>query len=233
MSNKPNTKSRQRPPASATTARPFWHSPLVWVGALLVLAAALAIVVTTVVGDDDVETDAGPAIETASVEIIGDTLPPFTTAVDDAAGMPIPIIATATSEGTRVQILADGTPRLIGLFAHWCSHCQREVPRTVAWLAANELPGDVELVAVSTAVDARLGNYPPSAWLAREGWPLQVLVDDQVGSIATALGMSGFPFWVAVGADGTVVARQSGELTAGEFEALLDAAATGEAPAFG
>ncbi|GIS34376.1 MAG: hypothetical protein Ct9H90mP5_08250 [Acidimicrobiaceae bacterium] len=46
---------------------------------------------------------------------------------------------------------ADGTVRLIGFFAHWCPHFQREVPRVSKWLEENGVPTEIEILAVSTA----------------------------------------------------------------------------------
>jgi thiol-disulfide isomerase/thioredoxin len=223
VSNKPNTKARPRPAAVTTPDRPIWQSPIVWVGALLLVAVVVTIVLTSGGNDSPV---AG-ATETAPAEAVGTPLPRFAT-ITDAAGLAAPTIAASTIDGTRVQVLDDGTARLYGFFAHWCPHCQREVPRTVAWLAEHDLPEGVEFVAISTGVDPSLDNYPPSAWFAREGWPLPVLVDSETGNLAKAFGLSGFPFWVAVDAEGKVVARQSGELDTAQFEALLDAAATGQ-----
>ena len=59
----------------------------------------------------------------------------------------------------------------IWFVAHWCPHCQAEVPRIVALAEQGRLPEGVDVAAVSTAVDATAPNYPPSAWLDRVGWP--------------------------------------------------------------
>jgi thiol-disulfide isomerase/thioredoxin len=59
--------------------------------------------------------------------------------------------------------------------AHWCPHCQAEVPRIVALAKAGKV--SVPIVGVATGTDASAPNYPPSAWLQREGWPYPVLVD--------------------------------------------------------
>src|SRR5690606_20257865 len=80
------------------------------------------------------------------------------------------------------------------------------------------LPEGVDLVAVSTAADERRPNYPPAAWLDREGWTAPTLVDGD-GAAATASGGSAFPFFVAVDGGGTVVARTSGELGADQPDA--------------
>jgi len=103
----------------------------------------------------------------------------------------------------------------------WCPHCQRELPRLSGWLAANDLPAGVEVIAVSTAVDSGRGNYPPSAWFAQEQWPAVAVRDSESNEISDAYGLRGFPYTVGIDADGRVVARVSGELNDAAWEFLL------------
>jgi cytochrome c biogenesis protein CcmG/thiol:disulfide interchange protein DsbE len=110
--------------------------------------------------------------------------------------------------------------------AHWCPHCQKEVPLITAHLGG-KLPGDVDLFAVSTGVDQTAPNYPPGAWLRKENWPVPTLVDDAQGSAAKAYGLSGFPYFVVVDASGKVVDRASGEIPVEQFDALINAARSG------
>ena len=59
-------------------------------------------------------------------------------------------------------------------------------------------------------------------WLAREGWTAPVITDPD-GSVASAYGLTAFPFFVFVNADGTVAARATGELPMPELQASLAA----------
>ncbi len=133
--------------------------------------------------------------ETGTVEIIGEALPP-----DESVGHEAPgFRAQPNTSSEMIEIMpADGTVRLIGFFAHWCPHCQREVPRVAQWLNENSLPNGVEVVAISTSVREGTPNYPPSEWFEAEKWPTQVLVDSPEKTIAAAYGLTGFPFWVLV-----------------------------------
>jgi hypothetical protein len=96
------------------------------------------------------------------------------------------------------------------------------VPRLVAWLADNPLPEGVDVIGLSTAINEAQPNYPPSAWLEREGWELSTLNDDAGSSAYLALGALNTPGWVFVGADGTVRLRTTGELDPAEFGAILE-----------
>lgn len=181
---------------------------------------------TTTEGDSPstTEAEASPSDE-------GEPLPEFTGTDDDpAVGMTIPTFSGSTLTDEPITIGADGTAKVIVFLAHWCPHCQAEVPRIVDHLADNPMPDDVDLVGVSTAVVPERGNYPPSEWLEREGWTVPTLADSEEGTVAQAYGLSSFPYFVVADADGKVVTRASGELTTDEFDDLVTAAQTGEAP---
>jgi flavin-dependent dehydrogenase len=96
------------------------------------------------------------------------------------------------------------------------------VPRIVAWLADNLIPNGVDVVALSTGINETRGNYPPSAWLEREGWQLPTMIDDADYTGYVALGGPTFPGWVFVAADGTVQLRTTGELDPTDFGAILE-----------
>jgi thiol-disulfide isomerase/thioredoxin len=110
----------------------------------------------------------------------------------------------------------------IVILAHWCPHCQAEVPQLVSWLADNPPPEGVDIVGISTAVNPSQGNYPPSAWLSTEGWTAPTLNDDATLTAYTTLGGTSFPGFVFVTADGAVYLRASGEMDVTEFGAILE-----------
>lgn len=160
--------------------------------------------------------------EVDEVTVVGESLPTLENPADDAAvGMVAPqFTATSLASGRPVTI-EPGRARIIGFFAHWCPHCQRELPVVSEWLAENTLPPNTEFIAVSTAVDEGNGNYPPSEWFNEQGFTAPVVVDDASGSLLHAMGLTGFPAFVAVDASGVVVARASGNIGAEGLEALV------------
>jgi len=170
---------------------------------------------------EPVQSDSEEFWETGSVEILGDPIP-----VNAEIGAAAPAFkAQPNNSGDPIMVdPADGTVRLIGFFAHWCPHCQREVPRVSQWLAENGLPEEIEIIAISTAVREGAPNYPPSEWLVNENWPTQVIVDSEESELATAYGLGGFPYWILVDATGTVIHQSSGELTEEQFGYLVDLA---------
>ena len=136
---------------------------------------------------------------------------------DPAVGQTIPTVTTATGD-----IALDGRPKAILFFAHWCPHCQAELPRVQAWIAGGGLPSDVDFVSVSTGIDPSRPNYPPEPWLASIGWTPPVL-SDTTNAIAGAYGLTFYPFWTFVNADGTVSQRLVGELTTDQIDAAVAA----------
>jgi thiol-disulfide isomerase/thioredoxin len=149
-------------------------------------------------------------------------LPLFAATADDPAiGSPIPEVTGTGFDATPVSITADGRAKVIILLAHWCPACQAEVPWVTAWLEQNGLPEGVDFYSVATSIDRNRENWPPSKWLADEGWPVPVIVDDRSGTVSSAFGLSAFPFWVFVNADGTVFARVAGGIGSDVLEAVV------------
>ncbi|MEM9203241.1 MAG: TlpA disulfide reductase family protein [Actinomycetota bacterium] len=199
-----------------TTNRSITRSPVFLVGVLIV--AAFAITIALNAGGDG-GSDVAEATETAAVVITGESLPPF--ADDDAArGLPAPAVTGLSFDDSAVD-LSQPAARIYGFFAHWCPHCQRELPIVQAWIEEGLVPDGVEFVAVSTAVERSADNFPPSAWFTDVGYDATVLVDDDNNSVANAFGLPGFPYWVATDGDGNVVARAGGAVDRDGFEALI------------
>jgi thiol-disulfide isomerase/thioredoxin len=184
------------------------------IGGAIVIALIIAVVATRGSGD-------GPSTpQTAAVTITG-ALPAFSGNADPAVGMAAPTLEGRNFDGTAVAIRNDGRPKLVVFLAHWCPHCQAEVPMIVSWLDDNGKPADVDLYAVSTSVSRDRPNYPPSEWLAEANWPIPTIADTSDSRAATAYGLTGFPYFVAIDANGNVKHRVSGELTTAQLSQLI------------
>ena len=149
---------------------------------------------------------------------------------DPAVGETAPTLAGTALDDTPLTIdPGDGRPKVIAFFAHWCPVCQSEVPTLTSWLDGGGLSPDADLYGVSTGVDPARGNYPPAPWFAREGWTQPTLVDTATSTAALSFGLTAYPYFVAVDADGRVVARATGALSIDAVEQLVDAAIAGGA----
>ncbi len=185
------------------------------VGGGLVLLLVLAVVM----GTNEVGSEFGdPQIEGAGLPL----MPPQSPIDETANGLAIPNVTGQDFDGNTVTIdRGDGRAKAIVLLAHWCSHCQAEVPRVQAYL--NETGGvdGVDMYSVATSMNSAQANYPPSEWLEREGWTVPVIRDDKDNSVLAAYGSGGFPYWVFVNSDGTVALRTSGELQTEQLDGIL------------
>ena len=203
------------------------RAPLLVAVVVALVAAAAIIAVVSSGGDDKGGESAAGSIVTGTVTVVGTALPAPTEDFEDdpAVGRPFPAFeGQDLLDGAPLAIPDDGTPKLVIFVAHWCPHCQAEVPRITDWLDENGFPEGVDLYAVSTGVAESRGNYPPASWLQAARWPVPTMADSEKGAAAAAAGLSAYPFFVVVGADGNVLARDSGELSMDRFNALVDLA---------
>jgi thiol-disulfide isomerase/thioredoxin len=188
--------------------------------------AAGVIAVTATRKDSSDTASVAPGVEqTRPATITGTPLPQLPDrGTDPGIGMAIPEVRGHSFDGTPVNIVNDGKPKLLVFVAHWCPHCQRVVPQVVSHLRENPQPEGVQLVAIATSTQKNLPNYPPSAWLADEQWPGQTLADTDHFEVASAYGLTAFPYFVAVDGNGKVVARTTGEITMDQFARIVQKA---------
>lgn len=162
------------------------------------------------------------------VTVEGDDLPFLETgAADPAVGLTAPTVTGEAFDGEQLTIGPDGNAKIVVLLAHWCPHCQAEVPLVQRWLDSGGLPEGVDLYGVTVLTNrVRDGRtWPPQDWLESEGWTSPTIKDDQQSSIVNAYGMTGTPTYVVLGPDNENLGRISGEIGLGGLETLADLAA--------
>jgi len=197
------------------------------VGAIIaIVIGGAAIVAITSSGSDSASTT-GSISEFSDITVSGEALPSFdsvSTATDTAIGLPAPVVSGKGFTGTEITTDGAGTPTLLVFLAHWCPHCQREVPLLVQWEKDGKTPTGVDVIAVATGTDPANPNFPPSEWLAREEFPAlwPVIADSADKKAANAFGLSGYPYFVLVDAQGNVFKRLSGEIPMDELTAIID-----------
>lgn len=167
------------------------------------------------------------------VEIRGVALSPFVEGAPDAAvGTTAPVVVGAdyTGEPVTIDAAADG-PTMVVVVAHWCPHCNAEIPKLNELRDDGRVPEGVNVVAVSSGLDPERSNFPPDEWLVGADWTFPVVADglDASGTFAasTAYGTAGVPFVILIDGDGTVVERWAGERSVDELAAALDGLAGG------
>jgi thiol-disulfide isomerase/thioredoxin len=203
------------------------------VAAVVILAAVVA-AVTALGGDDhDVTVPTSspssgttlPIAQNRAVTVQGTALAPYpqeANAADPGIGQLAPTLVGQSFDGSPVTIGGPSPqPTLVAFVAHWCPHCNVEVPRLVQWIGAGGPPKDLRIVAVSTGVDKSAPNYPPSSWLAKLKWPEPVMADSADATAAQAYGLAFYPYLVVLGTDGKVLGRTTGELQIADLNTFV------------
>ena len=119
-------------------------------------AVALLLVAAIVLSGEDAIGSAG---EYGEATVSGENLPTWEGNVsvvdaEPAFGLVAPEITGVDFDDSTVSISHDGTPKAIVFLAHWCDHCQAEVPRVQDWLdATGGVPG-VEVMSVTTSANS-------------------------------------------------------------------------------
>jgi cytochrome c biogenesis protein CcmG/thiol:disulfide interchange protein DsbE len=243
-----NDKVKSSSPYEDISKRTSGHHPKL---GLMVGGATLAVVLIIAglvflwpSGDDNEDASAGTGAaaaqnasqETAAVQVSGEDLPPLpdtggfmpAPGQDEAVGFSAPTLTGQTFDESEVVIdPADGSAKMIVFLAHWCPHCQAEVPIVQEWIDSGDVPEGFEIESVSTGVDSTRPNYSPSNWLASAGWTPPVLLDDEAQTAAISYGLTGFPYFVILDAEGNVWQRGSGEIPLADLQRMADEVTSG------
>jgi cytochrome c biogenesis protein CcmG/thiol:disulfide interchange protein DsbE len=204
-----------------------------WGGLAAVVVVAIIVAVASSGGGGGNGGAKASSFETHAVTVDGTPLPKYDssfagTGKDPALGKTIPTLTgVSVLDGKPVTVRPTGKPQMVVFVAHWCPHCQAEVPRLVQLAKGGTFDG-VDVTAVATGTNADAPNYPPSTWLKGEQWPFAAMADSADGTAATAYGISAYPYFVLVNADGTVAARATGEVPPDQIKANVDALKAGQ-----
>lgn len=235
MANRQRAEARRKAAAKASAGgSKLW----MWVTIGVVVAVAIVGVVIATSGSDSpaatdgstVTTVATGVIDSQPVTVTGTALPDFqTTGTDAAIGLTAPTLDGLDFSNQKMTVDPSKGPYMLVFLAHWCPHCNAEVPRLLDWKHSGQVPATLNVIGVATAVSKTSVNYPPSTWFSNKGWEWPVLVDQTngdgaAGKAAAAFGATGWPYMVIVGKDGKVKARLSGEIAIADLQKIVDKA---------
>ncbi|HLV90689.1 MAG: redoxin family protein [Acidimicrobiales bacterium] len=145
---------------------------------------------------------------------------------DPAVGMTAPTVVGTDWDGNEVAIEPDGRPKIVVFLAHWCPHCQAEVPVINNWLANGGLPEGVDMYAATIFTNARRPNFPPQTWLQRENWEVPTVMDNAENAIALGFGVMSTPTYIVLDGENKNLGRAAGEIGVGGLNALAAIAAS-------
>jgi cytochrome c biogenesis protein CcmG/thiol:disulfide interchange protein DsbE len=128
-------------------------------------------------------------------------------------GKPAPAFDLPTLDGTRPRMSEHdlrGAPVLVNFFASWCAGCQEEHPMLLQ-LARS---GAVRIVGVDYKDTEEAGRD----WLQQRGNPYAQVVSDADGRTGIDWGVYGVPETFVLDAQGIIVYKQIGPVTAEAWE---------------
>lgn len=213
-----STRTASKKQEQSKTSLIWWIAGgVVGFGLIVWLAIAIA-------GEGDVD----ESVVYGEVTVEGDPLPFLQSgSADPAVGLTAPTVTGESLDGEQLTIGPGENAKIIVMLAHWCPHCQAEVPIIQNWVESGGLPDGVDIYG-TTVLTNRLQDgdtWPPSEWLASEGWTIPTIKDDQAGSIVEAYGMQGTPTYVVLGPDNENLGRLSGEIGVDGLNAIANIAA--------
>jgi len=210
--------------ASNKNQAPRNKSVLYWIIGGVVGLGLIVWLAVAIAGEGSVD----EAIAFGEVTVEGEGLPFVQTGSNDPAiGQTAPTVTGETIDGGELTIGPGDNAKIVVMLAHWCPHCQREVPLIQSWVDSGGLPEGVDLYGATVLTNrVRDGDtWPPQDWLAEEGWTSPTIMDDQSGSIASAYGMTVTPTYVVLGPNNENLGRLSGEIGLEGLNALAGLAA--------
>jgi cytochrome c biogenesis protein CcmG/thiol:disulfide interchange protein DsbE len=214
------TQTRSRSRARAQKRRP----PVLAIALGAVALVAIIGIAISVGGEAQRQDD---VLSYGPVAVDGAPLVPLpSSGTDPALGTEAPVVSGIDPDEVPTAIGGSGEPTIVAFLAHWCPHCNAELPILVDLQEDGTFDG-VRTVAVLTGTNSAAPNYPPVPWLEESGWSGDVLLDDEQATAAAAYGLTSYPLLVALDAEGRVVARASGERSAEDVAAMADAAREG------
>jgi thiol-disulfide isomerase/thioredoxin len=201
---------------------------------LVVVGIAGAVVLGTSGGSSDTTTDTVVTVpggvqpaEYQKVSSTGGLLAPLPeSGADTETGKSVAVLKGYDLQGRPVTIdpAGEGKATMVVFLAHWCPHCNREIPVLNKWRESGEVPTGLRVIGITTGSKADQANWPPSKWMTAMKWPFEVMADSEAQEAAAAYGVAGYPFMAFVGANGKITARTSGEVPVEQIQIFANAA---------
>jgi thiol-disulfide isomerase/thioredoxin len=230
-----NERKKKQKKTGASSVRDNGNLKVILYIVLVVVGIAGAVSLGTAGGSSKPATSSGvtvpggvAAAEFQNVSVTGKQLAQAPESGEDPAiGTAAPTLTGYDLAGRPVTIDpgSDGKATMVVFLAHWCPHCNYEVPVLNEWKAKGLMPPNLRVVGVTTASREDQANWPPSKWLVAKKWTFDQFADSEKQEAAAAYGVGGYPFLVFIDAAGNVTSRASGEIPVEDITTAANAAA--------
>jgi thiol-disulfide isomerase/thioredoxin len=230
-----NQRKKKQKKAGVSSVRDNGNLKVILYIVLVVVGIAGAVSLGTAGGSTTPSADSAvtvpggvAAAEFQDVAVTGDALPQLPESGDDpAVGKAAPTLTGYDLAGRPATIDpgSDGKATMLVYLAHWCPHCNYEIPVLNEWKEKGLMPPNIRVVGVTTGSREDQANWPPSKWLVAKKWTFDQFADSEKQEAAAAYGVGGYPFLVFIDAAGNVTSRTSGEVPVEEITTRANAAA--------
>jgi thiol-disulfide isomerase/thioredoxin len=132
---------------------------------------------------------------------------------------PISLQLIANGQGTVTLDKYKGKGVYLNFFASWCQPCKEEVPSIVQFSKQYAKRNVVVL-----GIDELESPNAAKGFVTQFKMPYPIGLDDS-GAIGASYGLIGMPLSVFIGADGKIVKRVAGEMSAAQIKAAFDSIA--------
>ena len=230
-----NQRKKKQKTTGASSARDNGNFKVILYIVLVVIGIAGAVSLGTAGGSTKTTTSAGvtvpggvAAAEFQKVTTTGDALPQMPESGDDpAVGKAAPTLTGYDLAGRPATIDpgSDGKATMVVFLAHWCPHCNYEIPVLNEWKEKGLMPPNLRVIGVTTGSREDQANWPPSKWLVAKKWTFNQFADSEKQEAAAAYGVGGYPFLVFIDEMGNVTSRTSGEVPVKDITTAANAAA--------
>lgn len=195
------------------------NKTVIWIISGVVGLALIVLLAVSIANEPTLD----ESIAFGEVTVEGDPLPFYAdpTAGDPTIGFSAPAVSGVDWNDVSTTVEADGRPKILLFLAHWCSHCQAEVPEVVEWMEEGRLGENVDMYSFTIFSDKLRPNWPSQDWLEEAGWNIPVIMDDDVGSVVAAYGVRGTPFYVVLDGENTNLGRFSGQVGKQGLDAMV------------
>ena len=120
---------------------------------------------------------------------------------------------------------------MIVLLAHWCPHCNAEIPRLNEWRDSGEIPDGLNIVGVSTGCRPDAPTSRRTSGSSTRTGSGRCSPTTTHGTAMAAYGGTSYPTMVLVDGNGDVFRRLSGEVPIDEIDQLVEVARRQSRPA--
>lgn len=144
------------------------------------------------------------------------------------AGQELPYIPMLETPDGKEISLKDlyGKVIYIDVWATWCGPCRKEIPKFAELVKRFKGNNKVEFISIS--VDEDVDAWKELIAADKPAWPQYRLATEQNNKFSAAMGITGIPRFILIGADGKLIAPDAARPSDANIDEIINAAIQGK-----